>query len=86
MDQVFQYLDPHNSNYNIDYSAANGIFERLVAFDAEMQIVPQLATGWEASDDALTFALKRRDGMTFHHHPCRSGHLARHIRRGGVRF
>lgn len=66
MNQVFQHLDPHNSNYNVDYSAANGVLERLIAFDEDMKIVPQLATAWEASEDAKTFTLTLRQGVTFH--------------------
>ncbi|WP_274427362.1 ABC transporter substrate-binding protein [Chelativorans sp. YIM 93263] len=66
MDQIFQKMDPHNSNYNVDYSAASGVLERLIGFDHNMKLVPQLATSWEGSDDAKTFTFKLREGVTFH--------------------
>ncbi|MDZ5695980.1 glutathione ABC transporter substrate-binding protein [Chelativorans sp. M5D2P16] len=66
MDQIFQKMDPHNSNYNVDYSAASGVLERLIGFDKNMKLVPQLATSWEGSDDAKTFTFKLREGVKFH--------------------
>lgn len=66
MNQVFHHMDSHNSNYNVDYSVANGIFERLISFDKDMNVIPQLATSWEASDDAKTFTLHLREGVKFH--------------------
>ncbi|MFV0334505.1 MAG: glutathione ABC transporter substrate-binding protein [Tropicimonas sp.] len=66
MDQIFQRMDPHNTNYNVDYSGANGMLERLIGFDQNMQLVPQLATSWEGSDDALTFTFHLREGVKFH--------------------
>lgn len=66
MDQIFQRMDPHNSNYNVDYSAVNGVLERLIGFDNNMKLEPQLATSWEASDDAKTFTFHLREGVKFH--------------------
>lgn len=66
MDSIFQKMDPHNSNYNVDYSVASGVLERLITFDANMKLVPQLATEWEGSDNAKTFTFKLREGVTFH--------------------
>lgn len=66
MNQIFQSMDPHNSNYNVDYSAVNGVLERLIGFDQNMKLTPQLATSWESSDDAKTFTFKLREGVKFH--------------------
>ncbi|MEX3313599.1 glutathione ABC transporter substrate-binding protein [Sulfitobacter sp. PS-8MA] len=66
MDQIFQRMDPHNSNYNVDYSVASGVLERLITFDKNMKLVPQLATEWEGSADAKTFTFKLREGVKFH--------------------
>lgn len=65
LNQIIQGLNPQDSNYNVDYSVANGIFERLIAFDGDMKLVPQLATSWEGSTDARTFTLKLRHGVKF---------------------
>ncbi|MEY8829575.1 glutathione ABC transporter substrate-binding protein [Sedimentitalea sp. XS_ASV28] len=66
MNQIFQRMDPHNTNYNVDYSAVNGVLERLIGFDQNMKLVPQLATAWEGSDDAKTFTFTLREGVKFH--------------------
>lgn len=66
MDQIFQRMDPHNSNYNVDYAVVSGVLERLITFDENMKLVPQLATSWEGSDDAKTFTFHLREGVTFH--------------------
>ncbi|MFH1803927.1 MAG: glutathione ABC transporter substrate-binding protein [Pseudomonadota bacterium] len=65
LNQIVQGLNPQDSNYNVDYSVANGIFERLIAFDGDMKLVPQLATSWEGSEDAKVFTLKLRQGVKF---------------------
>ncbi|MFV0384541.1 glutathione ABC transporter substrate-binding protein [Paracoccus sp. (in: a-proteobacteria)] len=66
MNQIFQRMDPHNTNYNVDYSAVNGVLERLIGFDENMKLEPQLATSWEGSEDARTFTFKLREGVKFH--------------------
>ena len=66
MDQVFHTLDPQDSNYNVDFSSMEGVFERLISFDEDMGLVPQLATEWEANDDATQFTLTLREGVVFH--------------------
>ncbi|WOI57530.1 ABC transporter substrate-binding protein [Palleronia sp. LCG004] len=41
------------------------VFEGLVAIDRDGEIVPQLATEWEISDDGLTYTFTLRDDVTF---------------------
>ena len=65
LDQIVQGLNPQDSGYNVDYSVMNGVYERLIAFDKTMKLVPQLATSWSVSDDARTFTLKLRKGVKF---------------------
>ena len=43
-----------------------GVFENLVAYGYEMEIVPVLATSWDVSDDELTWTFYLREGVTFH--------------------
>jgi peptide/nickel transport system substrate-binding protein len=42
------------------------IFETLVTYGYQNQIVPQLATSWEVSDDGLTWTFNLREGVFFH--------------------
>jgi len=42
------------------------LFENLVAYGYESEIVPQLATSWEVSDDGLTWTFHLREGVEFH--------------------
>lgn len=41
-------------------------YERLVRFDAQGNIVPELATSWTASDDGLRYTFELRQGVLFH--------------------
>jgi peptide/nickel transport system substrate-binding protein len=42
------------------------VFETLVAFDKNFQIVPELASSWEISDDGLTYTFYLRRDVRFH--------------------
>ncbi len=44
----------------------NAMYEGLTQYSRDGEIVPRLATGWEISDDALTYALTLREGVQFH--------------------
>jgi len=62
-------LDPaHGSftGYPGGYEAALLLFDRLLDFDADMKIVPQLAESFEMSADLQSCELKLRAGVTFH--------------------
>ncbi len=52
--------------YPAGYEAMFLIYDNLVAFNDKMQIVPQLATEWSVSRDALTWTFRLRRGVTFH--------------------
>lgn len=41
------------------------VYETLVRIDDDGEIVPHLATGWDVSDDRLTYTFHLRDGVTF---------------------
>lgn len=62
-------LDPAHgafTGYPGGYEAALLIFDRLLDFDADMKIVPQLAESFTMSDDLQSCELKLRTGVTFH--------------------
>ena len=41
------------------------VYETLVRIDDDGEIVPHLATGWDVSDDRLTYTFHLREGVTF---------------------
>jgi len=45
---------------------SGNIFDGLLDYDANLNPVPALATGWETSADGLTLTLKLRPGVTWH--------------------
>ena len=62
-------LDPAHgafTGYPGGYEAALLIFDRLLDFDADMKIVPQLAEAFTMSDDLQSCEIKLRSGVTFH--------------------
>ncbi len=44
----------------------HNVFEGLVRFDEDGEIVPALATDWQVSDDGLQWTFTLRSGVTFH--------------------
>ena len=44
----------------------HNVFEGLVRFDADGEIVPALATDWQVSDDGLQWTFTLRSGVMFH--------------------
>ncbi|MGI6853743.1 ABC transporter substrate-binding protein [Mesorhizobium sp. 1B3] len=62
-------LDPAHgafTGYPGGYEAALLLFDRLLDFDADMKIVPQLAESFTMSTDLKSCELKLRSGVTFH--------------------
>ena len=50
--------------------ACNQIFNGLVAFDDEMNVVPAIAKSWNISDDGMTYTFVLRDDVWFHEDIC----------------
>jgi peptide/nickel transport system substrate-binding protein len=59
-------LDPHRSSAAVDRQVFQSIFDKLVDLDANLKIVPMLATSWSISADGTTYTLKLRQGVQFH--------------------
>jgi ABC-type transport system substrate-binding protein len=53
-------------NYPAGYEAAYCIYDGLVTFDENLNIVPALATSWEVSEDKLAWTFYLREGVSFH--------------------
>ena len=58
-------LDLHADTTTASLDVNQSIFETLVRFDHDMNIVPWLATDWEQLDP-LTWRFELREGVTFH--------------------
>ncbi|MFA6072364.1 MAG: peptide ABC transporter substrate-binding protein, partial [Janthinobacterium sp.] len=61
------YINPLLSQTNdVDQDLTRLIFNGLVRFDQNYQIVPDLAESWKVSDDQKEYTFKLRRGMTWH--------------------
>ncbi|MGO3890030.1 MAG: ABC transporter substrate-binding protein [Paenalcaligenes sp.] len=58
-------LDPHAQNEGMTIAASSYVYEPLVDYDKDFNVVPGLAVSWE-QPDAQTWRLKLREGVTFH--------------------
>lgn len=59
-------LDPHLSSSYSSTLVIEQVYSGLIQFDAEMNIVPDLAESWTVSDDGMVYDFKLRPGVTFH--------------------
>lgn len=59
-------LDPHKTTTTLSWQVQSQLFEGLTAFDADGNIVPNLAKSWEISDDGLEVTFVLQEGVTFH--------------------
>ena len=60
------HLDPHVSGNGVSNTVTNTMYESLVTFDADTNIVPMLAKEWSMSDDGLSYTFVLNEGITFH--------------------
>jgi len=59
-------LDPHRARTYVSRIVFTSLCDKLVDIDGNLNFVPQLATGWEWSDDGKTLTFKLREDATFH--------------------
>src|SRR6516164_6839319 len=60
-------LDPQKMRVGgVDYNYVFNCFSRLTAQDTKLQVLPDLATSWESSDDLKTWTFHLRKGVKFH--------------------
>jgi len=60
-------LDPQKMRVGgLEYNAAVYCFNRLTQQDPQLQVQPDLATSWEASEDLKTWTFHLRPGVKFH--------------------
>ncbi len=59
-------LDPDQSRTFVGRIVYASLCDKLVDITPELEIIPQLATGWEVSEDGLSIAMDLREGVVFH--------------------
>src|SRR3984893_2006911 len=60
-------LDPAKFRVGgLEYNYAHCVFNRLTAQDTKLQVIPELAESWEASEDLKTWTFHLRSGVKFH--------------------
>jgi len=59
-------LDPHNTTDSQSDQVILMLYNRLIKFDDEMRIVPDLAESWSLGEDSLTWTFHLRKGVRFH--------------------
>jgi len=62
----FITLDTHASRDSLTNSVNEIMYESLVRYDDDLNLVPNLAERYEISDDALVYTFKLKEGITFH--------------------
>lgn len=60
-------LDPAIMTLSEEYNATLAMYNNLVRVEHKLQIQPELATAWKASDDLKSWTFTLRDNVTFHH-------------------
>ncbi|MFP4328744.1 MAG: ABC transporter substrate-binding protein [Paracoccaceae bacterium] len=60
-------LDPTaDATASIDGMLAQNVYESLAIVTEQGEVRPNLASGWEISEDGLTYTFRLREGVTFH--------------------
>ena len=59
-------LDPHLAFDTISGRVIVEVFSGLVALDADLQVVPDIAASWDTSPDGLTYTFYLRQAVRFH--------------------
>jgi peptide/nickel transport system substrate-binding protein len=59
-------LDPDQARTFVGRIVFESLCDKLVDITPSLEIVPQLATGWEWSDDGLQLTMTLREGVVFH--------------------
>ena len=60
------HLDPHKSSNGISNQITNEMYECLLAFDENTNVVPMLAKEWSVSEDGKDYTFILNEGITFH--------------------
>ena len=59
-------FDPHTISSHASIRIMNQMYNQLVDVNENLEVVPELATAWEISDDNLTYTFTLADNVYFH--------------------
>lgn len=59
-------LDPHIGSNGNSNQILNEMYECLLTFDADTNVIPLLAKEWSVSEDGRTYSFVLNEGITFH--------------------
>lgn len=59
-------LDPHNTTDSQSDQIIWMIYNALIRYDEDMNIVPDLATSWSVAEDGVTWTFELHRGVSFH--------------------
>ncbi|MCK6450482.1 MAG: ABC transporter substrate-binding protein [Alphaproteobacteria bacterium] len=59
-------LDPHQARTFVGRLVFTALCDKLVDIDADLKIVPRLATEWKFAEDGKAITMKLRQGVKFH--------------------
>lgn len=59
-------LDAHGVTSSPNAIHMEAIYDTLVTYDEDLNIIPRLATAWEISEDGMAITFRLREGVTFH--------------------
>lgn len=60
-------LDPAHLQDTTSHAVGAQMLEGLVQFDADLNVVPCIAEGWDVGGDGKTYTFRIRKGVKFHH-------------------
>jgi len=60
-------LDPAKMKTGVEYAYSLLVFNGLTGYDEQLNVIPDLAESWSASDDFRTWTFNLRDDVTWHH-------------------
>ncbi len=63
---AFSTLDPYDCPDVMTRAVAKSIYEGLFTWDKDLNAIPQLAEGYEVSEDGLVYTIKLKTGVKFH--------------------
>lgn len=79
-------LDPVGINDVVSHHVAHQLYDGLVDLDTNLNLVPQLATRWEISEDGLLYTFHLRRGVRFQDNACFPGGKGREFTAADVKY
>lgn len=79
-------LDPSRINDVVSHHVAHQIYDLLVDLDTSLNLIPQLATRWEISEDGMLYTFHLRKGVKFQDNACFPGGTGREMNANDVKY